>query len=278
MVDCLKIKPDRNKVLLPTLIIIVITGLLAGTVLAATTVTPSDTAPTAVNPLLWGEANVRNDASVGITTTQPRSGNGSLEFSTNTITPGQDKADFEIFWEDATTTPIDHPTRTLNNLSRLEYEFYRDGSSTTAAHFAPVLRLYVFNQDTGHIALLIWEDVYNGGSVADDTWVSKDILNGNFWMYVPGGQGIPSGVVQNFGVTLNDWITGSPAGQPSDPTPIPIDTNTLVIGINVGVGSWWGDSFLGFVDNVVIEFNGNDEVSANFEPDPLPIYLPIIFK
>lgn len=275
MANYLSVKPDRTKVQLLTLFVIVATGLLAGTALAATIVTPANTAPTAEDAFLWGENNVRNDGSVGIATTQPRSGEGSLEFST---TGGSDKADFEIFWEDISTAPITHPTRTLDNLSKLEFEFYRDGSSTAPDHLVPALRLYVYNPDTGNYALLIWEDVYNGGSVITDTWVSKNILADNFWMYVPVGQGIDSGVVQNYGVTLADWITGSPTGQPGDPTPLPIYTNTLVFGINVGVGSGWNNTFLGYVDNVLIEFNGDDEVSANFEPDQPPIYLPIIFK
>ena len=97
-------------------------------------------------------------------------------------------------------------------------------------------------------------------------------------MFVPAGQGIPSGVVQNYNSTLNDWITGAPTGQSGDPPPITIDTDTLVIGINAGVGSGWGSTFLGFVDNVAAQFNGTDEISANFEPDPPPIYLPIVFR
>ena len=42
---------------------------------------------------------------------------------------------------------------------------------------------------------------------------------------------------------------------------------------------FWDNSFLGRVDSVEIEFNGNDSVSANFEPDSENLlYIPIIFK
>ncbi|MDW8233590.1 MAG: hypothetical protein RMJ54_12490, partial [Roseiflexaceae bacterium] len=83
---------------------------------AAVVVTPS-------TPDSWAPANVRANATVAITTAQPRSGAGSLEFTTNTLTPGQDKADYEKKWN-----PADFPTRTLFGLTALSYEYYRDSS------------------------------------------------------------------------------------------------------------------------------------------------------
>lgn len=257
----------RQRLLFVRVLLTLIAGWIALGVAApaaAVVVTPS-------TPDGWAPANVRTDATVAITTAQPRSGVGSLEFTTNTITPGQDKADYEKKWD-----PINFPARTLSGLTALSYEYYRAGSSTTAAHLAPVLRLYVADVTPasptfGKYALLIWEPAYNGTMptppVPTDQWITQNILNGKFWMFVPGGQSIPSGVVQNYNVTLNDWITGAPVGQPGDPAPINIDANTLVFGINVGVGSGWGATFRGFVDNVTAQW-GNDEVHANFEPDP----------
>ncbi len=215
----------------------------------------------------WAPANVRADATVAITTAQPRSGNGSLEFATNTVTPGQDKADYQKTWD-----PADFPTRTLAGLTALSYEYYRDSSSTTANHLAPVFRLYVADvtptsSTFGKYALLIWEPVYNGAApVPTDQWITQDILNGKFWMFVPSGQSIPSGVVQNYGATLSNWLAGGVTGQPGDPAPINIDANSLVFGVNVGVGSGWGATFRGFVDNVTLRW-GTDEVHANFEVD-----------
>ena len=215
----------------------------------------------------WAAANVRTDATVAITTAQPRSGNGSLEFTTNTVTPGQDKADFQKLWD-----PANFPTRTLAGLTALSYEYYRASSSTTANHLAPVLRLYVADVTVGSptfgkYALLIWEPVYNSAApIPTDQWIPQNILNGNFWMFVPGGQSIPSGVVQNYNTTLSGWLAGGVTGQPGDPAPINIDANTLVFGVNVGVGSGWGATFRGFVDNVTMQW-GADEVHANFEVD-----------
>ncbi len=104
---------------------------------ANTTVTPA-------TPDGWGPTDVRTNATVGITADNARDGLGSLKFTTNTVTNGQDKADFTKTW---VTPPV--PTRTLANLTGVSYDFYRAASSTTAAHFAPVLRL-LFSNDNEH--------------------------------------------------------------------------------------------------------------------------------
>ncbi len=213
------------------------------------------------NPDGWVPANVRANATVAITTAQPRSGDGSLEFTTNTITSGQDKADYEKVWGVT-------PGRTLGNLSALSYDFYRDSSSTTAAHFAPVLRLYYLNS-SGQSGLLIWEPIYNGyGAVVTDTWISADILGGNFWMRAFD----PGRTIDDYNVSLAEWMAnadeeGSPIDDDADSdAPHVLGPDTYIIGVNVGVGSGWGATFRGYVDNVLLQF-GSDEVSANFEPE-----------
>ncbi|MCB0190170.1 MAG: hypothetical protein KDE31_38120, partial [Caldilineaceae bacterium] len=121
---------------------------LAGQVFAANTVVT----PSALDG--WTPANVRTDGSVAIDSEQPRDGLGSLKFTTDTVTNGQDKADYEKIWG-----PI--AGRTLGNLSALSFEFYRDSSSTTAVHFAPALRV-LYLTPSGDSGLLIWEPIYNG--------------------------------------------------------------------------------------------------------------------
>ena len=81
----------------------------------------------------------------------------------------------------------------------------------------------------------------------------------------------PGATIQNYGVTLAEWQSnnddgsGTITGQPGDATPHTLGSDTNIIGIEVGVGSGWGGTFRGFVDNVAISF-GSDSVSANFEP------------
>ncbi|MBC8074861.1 MAG: hypothetical protein H7Y32_02195 [Chloroflexales bacterium] len=208
----------------------------------------------------WQAANVRANATVSITTSQPRgdapNNLGSLEFATNTIVSGQDKADYVKYWGVV-------PSRTLGNLSALTYELYRASSSTTAIHHAPAFRL-AYVTPSGDSGLLIWENVYNGGSVGTpvptDQWLANDILAGNFWMRAFG----PGRTIEQYDVTLAEWANGA-----TFPNAHVLGPDTSIIGIETGVGSGWGGSFTGFVDNIAISF-GVDSVSANFEPNALP--------
>ncbi|MDZ7268990.1 MAG: right-handed parallel beta-helix repeat-containing protein [candidate division KSB1 bacterium] len=218
---------------------------------------------TPVNLNGWGPANVRADATVAITGDQPRSGTGSLKFTTNTVTPGQDKADFEKIWGVV-------PGRTLGNLTALRYEFYRDASSTTGGHLAAVLRLYYYNAITGESGLLIWEPVYNGyGTLTTNVWYSADIFTGNFWMRAFG----PGRTIDDYNVSLAEWMAntdeeGTPIDDDADAdVPHVLNPGVYITGVNVGVGSGWGATFLGYVDNVELEWGSDVEV-ANFELPP----------
>ncbi len=234
---------------------------------------------TPASPHGWAPANVRQDAWVEINDVRPRNGNGSLEFGFVTVTPGQDKADYQLVWD-----PTDHPTWTLGSLDTLSFEYIRDATSTTAPHFAPVLRLY-FYEDAGTpadttddtVGVLIWEEAYQAGfsgTIPTDQWISRDVVDsGRFWMYVISGPG-GTGVVQNYGLTLADWeantdpSTGQPpVGQPGDPTPPALGSDTWIVGVNTGVGSGWGDTFSGAVDTVTIGFGG-EATRYDFEPAP----------
>ena len=228
---------------------------------------------TPANPNGWEAANVRNDGLVEMNKDHPLFGDGSLMFFTDTQTAGQDKADYHLVWQTSTGT-IDFPQRTLGNLSALNYAWFRDSASTTADHFIPVFRLYFYddggtpgNASDDVLGLLIWEGVYNGlGTPAEDSWQIMDVFDGVFWVYVSqSAQG--SGVIQNFSATLNDWINGNPQGQPGDPQ-INLSANTNIFGVNVGVGSGWNNSFLGYVDAVRIAFGSVDDTLYNFEVCP----------
>ncbi len=212
-------------------------------------------------PQGWQAANVRDDALVEINKLQPLFGDGSLMFATDTVTAGQDKADYQYIWQQSQTA-IDFPNRTLGNVAALSFAWYRDATSTTAAHFAPVFRLG-FYDDGGtpadssddKIGYLIWEAVYNGTNPAPtDSWQLSDIQNDNFWVYVIG-----SGVIPVFNATLDDWINNSPSPN------ISLSANTYITGIILGVGSGWNDAFTGYVDSVRVSFGNSDDKLYNFE-------------
>lgn len=222
------------------------------------------------NPQGWAAANLRMTGSADITAANPYQCTGSLEF---TSFGSGDKADFQMVLAE-----VDE-NMTFGKLSALSYEYYRDSASTAAGHFHPVLRLYLYD-DAGTITaaddslvLLIFEEIYQDGfpgAVDTDSWVFRDLMDKRFWMYVsasPGG----TGVVQNYGLTLADWLAfedpntmAPPVGIGGDPVPPTIGPNTNIVGVNVGIGSGWGGTFHGFADNVTVGFNALVD-SYNFE-------------
>ncbi len=220
-------------------------ALVSGSAIAAT-VTPTD-------PQGWQPMNVRSNATVGITDTYKPAGEaGSLQFTTNTIINGQDKADYVKSWGVVAG-------RTLGNISDVGYDWYRDAASTTGQHQAPALRL-AYQTATGETGYLIYENVYNGGStsspVATNQWVDANATNANFWMraFTPGR------TIEQYDVTLAEWAAGFSSGSSHL-----LNANTSITGIEVGVGSGWGGTFSGAVDDVRLAF-GADRISANFEP------------
>jgi hypothetical protein len=260
-------KKSSNLLLAACLCVAIILPGKGQTAITPVTVTPG-------NLQGWALANQRADATAAITTTKPRSGNGSLQFDILFTTVGQDKVDFQYAWN-----PVDFPTRQLLNLSALAYEYYRDSSLTTVApHLHPVLRIGWYN-DGGTPAnladdtqgLLIYEDIYQGIPAApQDTWVQRTIdpATTHLWMYCTLCTGGGSGVVQNYNLTLNDWLAGQQSGLAGDPVPPDLSVGTTYVwSVNVGVGSGWNGDLRMFTDNIRLGFGPDDDHLFNFEPD-----------
>lgn len=202
----------------------------------------------------WVAANVRGTATGAITDTQPRSGNGSVEFATAGST---DKYDFTNYWGF-------QADRTLGNLTALGYEWRRDSSSTTTLPVHPAMRLY-YDADgdattTADRGLLIYEAVYNGANpIPTDSWQQANLLGANLWMR----QYSPSQTIELYDKTLADWqaaIYTDGGGRQSDL----LGSATAVLGIEFGVGSGWNGTTLSFVDNVTVGFGGQS-TTYNFE-------------
>jgi len=201
---------------------------------------------TQTDPQGWAAENVRYSGSVAITDTQPRSGNGSLEFSSM---GGSDKADYAYYAS----------MGSLGALDALSYDWYRDSSSGAPGHLNPAFRLIVYDSVANEYSYLIWEGVYNGYNAANlptDAWTTEDILDGYFWQ-----RNITQGLtVEQYNHDLSYWATQL--------------NNATIVGLNVGIGSGWAGSFLGFVDNVTIGFTGADATTWNFETDSVPVPEP----
>jgi len=230
---------------------------------AVVTVTPSDIGAPALNS--WYLDNYRSTSngytsttSAAIASTNPRSGNGSVQMS---LTDGSGKADYVYTWGFV-------GGRTLGNLDALSFDWYRASTSTANGNLAPALRLsYDADGDaatTTDRGYLIWEQVYNGATLSDQ-WVSSDTLNGNFWQR----QFTPGLTVENYDTTLAEWAAGvQPAGADL------LSANTAILGIEFGIGSGWNGTFTGYVDNVTYGFSGQNATTFNFETAAAPSDVP----
>lgn len=196
----------------------------------------------------WYANNVRNGGSVGITSTYPDAGNGSIEFSG----PANAKADFEYYFSP-------NNTFLLSSLTAFSYDKYRSSTSTAGVQYEPALRLAV--SDGTYSGYLVYEGIYNGQPVAPlNTFTTANVLPAFVW-----GTGNLPGNFSVYNRTIADWVALLP--------------NLKVYGLSTGIGSGWNGSFAGAVDNITYGVNGGDPTTFNFEvpavatPEPTTLAL-----
>ena len=221
------------------------------------------------SPDVWqdGTSNnqTRNGGTATISSEQSLDGDGALRLYTPDST-GKATALF------TGSTPLGD----LEALSEISYQYYRDSSSTNPGAQAPALRLYV-SDGQGRNGILIYEPAYNGvDPIPEDSWqtVFADLDNGNWWLF-------EGGVFENFGLTLDDWLSDDVFAGPGGPKS-GFGENALVLGIDVGIGSGWAGEALAYVDNVLISFVVDDQAQStvwNFQaaatevPEPATLAL-----
>ena len=206
-------------------------------------------------------------ATSAITADQPRNGNGSVNFQTNSTA---EKAVVGYFTSGTLGTLGDLLSGSVT------FDYYRDSSSTTVDHQAPSFKFYVKNA-SNQSASLIWERVYNQSGAArtvpTDVWNDDESLVPQLFYIRSGGQSYDT--AGNF-MTLADFASGMTASSGGN-TSIALGGDTVITGIELGVGSGLGPTFIGYVDDVNVAFgNGGQTISANFEPVPEPASLGLV--
>lgn len=221
----------------------------------------------------WYRANGASGATATVTGTYlPAAGHtGSVRMTSNN-SPG--KIDIQYQWGatvNASVTAAQASGYTLGNLSSLGYDWLRNSGTgapnQAIASVAPAMRFF-YDLDgnvatTGDRGTMIWEPVYNTGTPGIGSWNTANILGGNFWQ-ITGA----STQINIYDYTLAEWM--DPALSKTEnagdggSTGVTLNANTVIYGFNVGIGSGWGGSFDGAVDNIRWGFNGVTTVS-NFE-------------
>ena len=232
----------------------------------------------AANPIYpsnpqWGP-EVQGGAGVGITATNPRAGNGSLELSAS-----GNLADWAFYRRNSADAG---GFGLLSMIDCLSFEWFRESLVTPTdvpwAAQTPVLRLYV--NDNGVENQLVWEAYYNNGGTptVNDVWHTENLLSQSLWRWLPNnGTGATNCALQP-PLNGNPLATFSTAGWASSGC---FSSGAFISAISVGVGSYWPYQYHGFVDNVQLGFAGQNQyaVNDNFElgitttPEPASVIL-----
>lgn len=261
--------------------------LLASSAGAQVIVTPT-------NPNGWANDPFRtpfNGGTQGITATQPRSGNGSLQM--NITNNGQDRTGYALF------APGGGNFGLLSNLTSLGFDWYNSAPAVQS----PTLRLYFNvvnpNPSVGGtvIGQLGWyADNAINGSVPTGAWTTSNLLDGTndnmFLRLFSTSNGLLSGQVattcinadrgSDFNARMQSiptWLGACNGSGSGSSARLDLSTAT-VFGIAVDFGAFPGDgltSYQSFGDNVKIGF-GQTSTTYNFEtatvvPEPASVVL-----
>ncbi|QDZ06759.1 PEP-CTERM sorting domain-containing protein [Sphingomonas panacisoli] len=196
----------------------------------------------------WYQAAVGAGSTIGITTDYARSGNGSAYFNSTQGDTGKGDLVYNFGAAGASTAIA------LSSLTSLSFDFYRSSTSTTDPNLAPVLRLGMLKNGV-YAGTLVLENVYQNQTTSPvDTWttLTANLNSGIFWA-TKDSLG-PTFASANGGQkTLAQWIADNG------------NANLSVYGLEIGIGSGWGGTFFGAVDNVQANFGTALSVNSNFE-------------
>ncbi len=217
----------------------------------------------------WLRDNVRSGSTVGINSTYTHNGDTGSAYMSGTIA-NTSKADMEYYFGGQYVTPF-----TLGSLTSASYDYLRNSSSTAQAWLTPSLRFMIDNDGdfstTNDRGLLIYEPIYNGVSVAaTDVWTTAAITNTTnlWWRQYTGSSSVAFNTVD-----LTDYKNGVTINGQT------VNSKTVIYGISSGIGSGWGGTYEGAIDNINLKY-GSSDVTFAFEtrdvvatPEPASLVL-----
>lgn len=161
----------------------------------------------------------------------------------------------------------------LSEISSLSFDWYRSSNPNWDADItkdgiqlydwqykSPAFRLFL-NDDTE----IVWENYFNRPIDNDlsyvDSWQTSEMINGNFWYRDGSGYSL-----NTTPCTTNEMpVWGGNVQTLNINQIVECYGDRQVIGVGVGLGSQWPYQYKGFVDNVIVESNGQQVLNTNFD-------------
>lgn len=212
---------------------------------------------------IW-KSDLQGNGNASILADNPRSGDASLALQTT-----GSLSDWAFYTRYAGNDITTASWGKLSDVGSLSFDWYRKQVAIQPQYQndvpwlaqTPVLNLYVRDVQNGSnvFSRLVWEKFYTDNSPAvTDTWVTQDVSTQNLWRYVDdAGYTVTDGSNKNpffpdslLATSLESWLSH-------------YSSQAVVYGIGVGAGSFWPDQYVGYVDNVVLGFRGQDDLSVN---------------
>jgi len=218
------------------------------------------------------QKDLQGSGTASIEIDNPRDGNASLKLTTS------GNLNDWAFWNyNGGGTSLGR----LSDLKDFSFDWYRTGLSNISAGDVPwqaqtpVMRLYI--NDHGVLSELVWEQYYTNPSPAvTGTWVGQDLMNQKLWQHTFGGSGTytlingvgsaPSPGDPLLTLSLSQWLSSY------------YSSDAFVYGLGVGVGSYWPEDYVGYVDDIKLAFSDTED-NFNFElpvPEPSSLLLVIL--
>ena len=207
--------------------------------------------PTNATSLSWGATDVQNGGTAGFSSVQPRSGNGSYEMSLS----ADNNSKATLFHAGGDNLSLG--TLISGDGNNLGFDAYKDSSLSSSGVVAPAFHLYIGSYSNQ----LVWESAYNVNPPLPNVWNTLDIKNGQFWARIGNANYAGTGQTK----TLSQWRNN----QTITGTSTSIDFGDgLIKDYSVGVGSGWGGSYQGYVDNVKFGTTTTNFENVAAAPEP----------
>ncbi|CAM5785753.1 IPTL-CTERM sorting domain-containing protein [Ottowia pentelensis] len=205
---------------------------------------------------VWQRVNIAAIASVGITGDYPRSGKGSVLLDSGDVNG-------RTTWQYSRTGGFGP----LSSFTSATYEWYRDASSTVAAHFHPTYLIQVDNDGnpatTGDQSWLFFERGAMGPYTAPTGTLVTETINDStkMWVFQVGAAN-----TQNPVTTMAQFKAGAYVPEAGG---FAIPATATILRIRVSTGTGWPGTFRGAVDNIGI-VAASSVGPDNFELAPPP--------